>query len=418
MKVWFVGLLAAVLAIGIMAPLIPSRAADPSPQQQLLGWLEGRRAISGLGSLQVSPSLTSVAQRWTDHLVATGTLAHNTSLGAQAPSGWTHLGENVGDGVSVAAIETAFWASPEHRANILGEYQSVGIGVAAGADGTVFVTTDFMLSPSASAAAYVTSAPGPPSAASPAGFYVLSNDGGILAEGGAPYLGSVPGLGIRTEAASVTVNPTSRGYWVLDSHGSVFPFGGARSYGSPVGTDPTVNSVDISSTKTGLGYWVLAQNGAVFSYGDAHFLGSLPGAGIHEQAVKLVPTPTGRGYWILGADGGIFSFGDAPFLGSLPGLGIHNTSVALASTPSGLGYWVLGQDGGVFTFGDAQFHGSLPGLGAAGSSRAVQIIGSRTSNGYYLLSNDGRLFGFGNSYEAVPGGEPTVNAVGMAAANA
>jgi hypothetical protein len=66
-------------------------------------------------------------------------LAHNPSFAGEVCC-WTQLGENVGAGASVAAIQRAFMASAEHRANILSRsYTQVGIGTARGSDGKLYV---------------------------------------------------------------------------------------------------------------------------------------------------------------------------------------------------------------------------------------------------------------------------------------
>jgi len=156
------------------------------------------------------------------------------------------------------------------------------------------------------------------------GYWMVGNDGGIFSFGGAPYEGSLPGLGIHVK-----------------------------------------NIVGLVPTSTGKGYWMIGSDGGVFAFGDAGFVGSLPGLGVHvSNIVAAVPTSTGKGYWMIGSDGGVFAFGDAGFVGSLPGLGLHVTNiVGVVATSDGQGYWMVGSDGGVFAFGDAGFVGSIPGLG-------------------------------------------------------
>src|SRR5206468_10432400 len=71
----------------------------------------------------------------------------NPSLPSQSPSNWTQLGENVGMGGAVQAIQTAFINSPHHYENLAnGAYNQVGIGVV-DSNGTIFVTVDFMAAP-------------------------------------------------------------------------------------------------------------------------------------------------------------------------------------------------------------------------------------------------------------------------------
>jgi hypothetical protein len=70
---------------------------------------------------------------------------HSTSgeLKTAAGSGWSQLGENVGRGGTVSSLHQAFMNSPGHRANILGEYNYVGIGTGT-KEGVLYVTVVFM----------------------------------------------------------------------------------------------------------------------------------------------------------------------------------------------------------------------------------------------------------------------------------
>lgn len=88
------------------------------------------RAAVGLRPYSYQADLSSVARRWAQHMAATGLLQHNPSLATQV-TGWRYVGENVGYGPSDVSIETAFMASPPHRANILDhDFTQVGIGEA------------------------------------------------------------------------------------------------------------------------------------------------------------------------------------------------------------------------------------------------------------------------------------------------
>jgi uncharacterized protein YkwD len=50
------------------------------------------------------------------------------------------IGENVAHGASIAHAHRALWNSPSHRSNILSSYfDSIGIGAAPDADGSVWV---------------------------------------------------------------------------------------------------------------------------------------------------------------------------------------------------------------------------------------------------------------------------------------
>jgi hypothetical protein len=392
----------AVAASGLALSVQPAAAINPSDEARFLDLVNQERAARGLVALVPHAELTDVARAWTDKMVGDGTISHNPNLAAQAPSGWQRLGENVGMGGNVQTLHEAFMNSPGHRANVLGDFNQAGIGVTYAPNGTLFVTVNFMKVASAQVLTATSCGPatnpaGSPSAKAAAGYYVLGDDGGIFAYGGAAFRGSVPSLGLRADAILVSVTPSQQGYYVLGADGGIFSFGDARFFGSLPGVGVRTRAIDLKPTPSGNGYWVLGADGGLFSFGDATFFGSLPGVGVRNQAIKLVPTPSGKGYWIVGADGGIFSFGDARFHGSLPGIGVANRSISMAATPSGNGYWVLGADGGIFSFGDARFFGSVPGTGGCGSVTGVQIVRTRTGAGYYVLSDRGAVYAFGDA---------------------
>jgi hypothetical protein len=205
-----------------------------------------------------------------------------------------------------------------------------------------------------------------PTAGNTAGYWMVGADGSVFSFG-APFEGSLPGIGVHVKNI-VAVVPTSdsKGYWMIGSDGGVFAFGDAGFVGSLPGLKVHVsNIVGVVPTSTGKGYWMIGSDGGVFAFGDAGFVGSLPGLNVHVAGiVGAVATSTGQGYWMVGNDGGVFAFGDAGFVGSLPGLNVHVANiVGVVATSSGQGYWMVGNDGGVFAFGDAGFVGSIPGLG-------------------------------------------------------
>ena len=108
-------------------------------------------------------------------MASDGTISHNPSLPGQVTANWTQLGENVGMGGAVQAIQTAFINSPHHYENLAnGAYNFVGIGVVHGAGGTIFVTVDFMAAAagagggSAAPSATAPRAASPPRTAAPA----------------------------------------------------------------------------------------------------------------------------------------------------------------------------------------------------------------------------------------------------------
>ncbi len=123
-------------------------AASTSAEKQFVSLINTERTKRGLAPLSVNSGLTSVARRWTDTMVSKSRgcpsgLAHNRNYTEQVPRGWTRIGENVGCGGSVTSVHKALMKSKGHRANILGEFNQVGIGVTVDSRGSVWITQNF-----------------------------------------------------------------------------------------------------------------------------------------------------------------------------------------------------------------------------------------------------------------------------------
>jgi hypothetical protein len=342
-------LLALVLAAGaLVAPARPAAAAvDPTAaERQFLVLLNQQRASAGLQPLVLDPALSGVARRWSLQLAAQP-LAHNPALrqavDASVTGGWSRLGENVGVGGDVAGLHRAFWRSPAHRANILGGYTRVGIGVVRGADALLRVTFDFVAgAPLAGATGladcaapgYVLDAYGgvhPAGGAAPlrAPTYwpgwdvardlglprgdrrgqVLDAFGGLHPVGGAPRLGQSgywPGWDV---ARAVAVQPGARGAYVLDAFGGLHPAGGARSVRSNgywVGRD-VAQDLQLAPGRADAGY-VLDDHGGLHRFGtglDGPRISWRDGAGSARSFFFL---PGGEGGYVVDARGHLHPF--------------------------------------------------------------------------------------------------------------
>ena len=248
------------------------------------------------------------------------------------------------------------------------------------------------------------------------GYWMTGSDGGVFGSG-APYEGSLPGVGVTVnDVVGMVATPTGRGYWLVGADGGVFAFGMrptlahyrvtprpyATSWGSrprrtamatgwwgPMGRstrsaslvlkdrcrdwDVTVGDiVGMAATPTDMGYWVVGADGGVFAFGDAPFLGSMVGLGQHvTNAVGIAGSAGGAGYWVATAAGAVAGFGTA---GNFPGSPLVLNAAVSSITPtfSENSYWLFGKDGGVFAYGGAPYEGSLPGLGV----HVTDIVGS------------------------------------------
>lgn len=134
-----------VVALVLAVLVVPGRAdAGPSGDAGFAaGLVNDTRAAHGLGPLTWDWELQVLADRQAGAMAAEGHIYHS-DLGSQLSWGWWGWSENVGYGPSVGWIHGAFLNSPYHAANMLSwSYNYVGVGVAYGRDGSVYVAQVF-----------------------------------------------------------------------------------------------------------------------------------------------------------------------------------------------------------------------------------------------------------------------------------
>jgi hypothetical protein len=141
-KRWLSLLLVVALAtvgLGVAA------GADSGTESEFISKINSSRASAGLAPLAANGNLTSYARQHTAGMMDAGEIYHSSSaeLGAAGGSGWDKMGENVGKGQSPTSLHQAFMDSPGHKANILGDYNYVGVGTGS-KDGYLYVTVIFM----------------------------------------------------------------------------------------------------------------------------------------------------------------------------------------------------------------------------------------------------------------------------------
>jgi uncharacterized protein YkwD len=164
---WRRGLAFLTIALtAVIASVMPAVAAQ-SDEAEFVALINQTRAASGLGPLASYDDLVDDARRHSAQMIAAGKIYHSTSAELSSyTTGWTQVGENVGMGPNPSILHTAFMSSPSHKANILGDYDRVGVGTDRASDGTMFVTVLFMKS--APAPATTTTTAPPPTTAPPA----------------------------------------------------------------------------------------------------------------------------------------------------------------------------------------------------------------------------------------------------------
>jgi len=128
------------ITIMVMGMAIPAIAG---PEGTLVSKINSSRASSGLSPLETYWDLTDDARAHSTRMMDRGEIYHSQSL-AGVTGVWQKLGENVGMGVDLNALHSAFMNSPSHRGNILGDYNYVGVGVKTDETGVSWVTVIFM----------------------------------------------------------------------------------------------------------------------------------------------------------------------------------------------------------------------------------------------------------------------------------
>ena len=135
--------LAALSAAALLLPIVAAPApAEASGETTFLDLVNEARAADGKAPLVTHWDLTDDAVAHSETMRAHEELFHNPDL-ADVTTGWSLLGENVGVGPDVETLFDLFMGSPGHRANILGPYTYIGIGIAPD-NGYIWLTAVFM----------------------------------------------------------------------------------------------------------------------------------------------------------------------------------------------------------------------------------------------------------------------------------
>jgi hypothetical protein len=246
-----------------------------------------------------------------------------------------------------------------------------------------------------------------PSSSSPAhGYWLAGSDGGIFNFGSAGFDGSTGSLRLQRPVVGMTRTPSNSGYWLVASDGGVFAFNapyvgslpglGLHPAGSGLPNSLNEPIVGMVPSANGQGYYMVGADGGVFAF-NATFAGSCPGIGVCSgAAVAVTPDASGNGYWLATATGHVYSFGDARFFGA-PGPQ-SSTITSMVRTPDGGGYYLLDANGQVFAYGDADSSlGGLPAGAAGGLDPATAIIDTDSGEGYWITTALGKVYPFGDA---------------------
>jgi len=119
----------------------------------------------------------------------------------------------------------------------------------------------------------------------------LGSDGGVFAFGDARFAGSLPALGITPDKPVVGLvpDPDGYGYWLVAADGGVFAFGAPF-----VGSLPGLGTTNLDAPIVGMtayadGYLQVASDGGVFNFSSLPFSGSLGDATYNPDIVAITP---------------------------------------------------------------------------------------------------------------------------------
>ena len=133
----------------LVGPAADVASATPTPAQaeaQFVDLINIARRAGGLAPLFINTRVADSSRTWSSSMRSRGTLSHDPNLAtiiAQIIPDWQRVGENVGVGYDVTSLHQALMNSAGHRANIMGDYNQVGVGVVVGGDGRLWVTARF-----------------------------------------------------------------------------------------------------------------------------------------------------------------------------------------------------------------------------------------------------------------------------------
>ncbi len=136
-------ILVSIGAVALPLAALAPPAAAATPAAQFVTMVNNLRSQNRVAPLATDPAMTSVAEAWANNMANTQSLSHNPNEATQIPSGWTKMGENIGEGHSLAAVYASLVASQPHYANMVDPaFNHTGVGVAIDSNGQVWVAED------------------------------------------------------------------------------------------------------------------------------------------------------------------------------------------------------------------------------------------------------------------------------------
>ncbi len=126
-------------------------ATQGNDEAQLFAMVNAARTSEGLGTLTRDRALDALALAQAKRMASTGVVAHDLGSGDLAVRARTanlaakSLGENLATAANLRLAHRALWRSPSHRETMLSSFSRLGVAVASGPEGRVYVAEVFAL---------------------------------------------------------------------------------------------------------------------------------------------------------------------------------------------------------------------------------------------------------------------------------
>lgn len=147
-----------VVIVALAAALLAASAAPaeayvrPTAEVLMVHRINQARAAYGLAPLTSNLQMKRIARQWSYSMAVRNQVQHRTNLAEVVDGNFVRLAENVGfsrlegasDSTLVDRLHAAFMRSDGHRAQILGSFNMVGVGVQRLSGGRMYVTVNFL----------------------------------------------------------------------------------------------------------------------------------------------------------------------------------------------------------------------------------------------------------------------------------
>jgi uncharacterized protein YkwD len=151
-------LLVMAVAMTLLVAVAPAASAAPvrpAAESRMIKRINEARTNAGLSALRENLQMVRLAREWARRMASERRIYHRPNLADVVDGDYVRLAENVGytrlegasDGELVRRLHKAFMASTSHRAQIMGRFNQVGVGIYRAPGGQMYVAVNFIKGP-------------------------------------------------------------------------------------------------------------------------------------------------------------------------------------------------------------------------------------------------------------------------------